>query len=135
MRKYHADLANLPIILKDIRKEISLFVQDTKQQRRLELCMEEILVNIIEYAYPNTIGSVYVSIDYVAEFKQLRFTFWDEGIPYNPLLEINGHNKIMSLEKQPIGGLGIFLYTTIMDGAKYDYVNNKNQLTVWKNLG
>lgn len=134
MQKYPANLTSLPIILNDIRNEINLFVHDAKQQRRLELCTEEILVNIIEYAYPNTTGLLYVSVEYVIEIKQLRFTFCDEGIPYNPLLELNEYNKVISLEEQPIGGLGIFLYTTIMDGAEYKYINNKNQLTVWKNL-
>lgn len=92
----------------DIRNEINLFVHDAKQQRRLELCTEEILVNIIEYAYPNTVGALYISVEYIMEIKQLRFTFYDEGIPYNPLLELSEHNKITSLEEQPIGGLGIF---------------------------
>ena len=68
------------------------------------------------------------------EFKQLRFTFYDEGIPYNPLLELSEHNKITYIEKKKIGGLGIFLYTTIMDGVEYKYINNKNQLTLRNNL-
>lgn len=134
MKKYPANLKSLPMILNDICEEINLFVHDIKQQRRLELCTEEILVNIIEYAYPNATGYLYVSVEYIMETKQLRFIFLDEGIPYNPLLGSNEHNKITSLEEQPIGGLGIFLYTTIMDGAEYKYINNKNQLTVWKNL-
>lgn len=134
MQKYPANLTSLPIMLNDIRNEINIFVHDAKQQRRLELCTEEILVNIIEYAYPNIDGSLYISVEYIMEIKQLRFTFYDEGIPYNPLLELSEHNKVTSLEEQPIGGLGIFLYTTIMDGAEYKYINNKNQLTVWKNL-
>ncbi len=136
-QEFTAKLTDLPNILGTVRVQINKFVKDTKQQNRLELCAEEILANIIEYAYPKEAGSVYVSVEYIQEKNQIQFTFMDNGIPYNPLEGISDEEKnpaITTLEEQAIGGLGIFLYTTIMDGVEYKYCNGKNKLIVWKNL-
>lgn len=133
-QEFPAKIEYLSTMLGTIRQEISSLVKDTKQLRRLELCSEEILANIIQYAYPNTEGSLFISIKYLEKKHQLCFIFIDNGIPYNPLNEQNEPNKIITLESQPIGGLGIFLYTTIMDKVDYQHLDGKNILTVWKNL-
>lgn len=132
-REFPAKLEYLPDMLEVIRIEIAPFIKNTKQQKRLELCAEEILANIIEYAYPSTGGSIFISVKYSEKQHQLHLIFADNGIPYNPLNQTD-KKIITTLENQPVGGLGIFLYTTIMDGAKYEYQNGMNQLTVWKNL-
>lgn len=132
-REFPAKLEYLPAMLEVIRREIAPFIKNTKQQKRLELCAEEILANIIEYAYPSIDGSIFISVKYSEKQHQLYLIFADNGIPYNPLNQTD-KKSITTLEDQPVGGLGIFLYTTIMDGAKYEYQNGMNQLTVWKNL-
>lgn len=133
-QEFPAKIEYLPTMLEAIRQEISPLVTDTKQLKRLELCSEEILANIIQYAYPDTDGSLFISIKYLEKNHQLCFIFIDNGIPYNPLNEQNEPTKITTLESQPIGGLGIFLYTTIMDKVDYQHLDGKNILTVWKNL-
>jgi anti-sigma regulatory factor (Ser/Thr protein kinase) len=64
----------------------------------------------------------------------LRFEFADEGTPYNPL-ENNVEVDIdAEMDARNIGGLGIFLYTTIMDKVEYRYENGKNILTTTKKI-
>lgn len=133
-QEFPAKIEYLPTMLETIRQEISSLIKNTKQLRRLELCSEEILANIIQYAYPDTEGSLFISIKYLEKSHQLCLRFIDNGIPYNPLSEQNTPNKITTLESQPIGGLGIFLYTTIMDKVNYQHLDGKNILTIWKNL-
>ena len=38
------------------------------------------------------------------------------------------------IDERSIGGLGIFLYTTMMDKMEYRYENGKNHLTAIKNF-
>lgn len=124
-------------MLQFIRTQIEKYILDLTERRRLELCAEEILVNIIDYAYPQTDGFLSISVEYkslLKDNKHLCFTFIDSGIPYNPLKNQKEKPQISSIEEQSIGGLGIFLYTTIMDGVNYQYHNGMNQLMVWKKL-
>lgn len=124
-------------MLQFIRTQMQEYIPDITEQRRLELCAEEILVNIIDYAYPETDGSLSISIEFKSldkDNKQFCLTFIDNGIPYNPLTNQKEKPNIRSIEEQSVGGLGVFLYTTIMDGVNYQYLNGMNQLMIWKNL-
>jgi protease I len=129
-----ADIKKLPCMLDTIMQEVKQYVGDEKLLNRLKLCCEEILVNIIDYAYTETKGNVYVSCEYLTEKHSLQFVFADEGTPYNPLAKKSEVDLEASIEERPIGGLGVFLYTTIMDKVEYKYMNQKNHLILEKLL-
>lgn len=128
---FQAKRENLPQMLTQITAEISKYVTDEIWLNRLKLCAEEILVNIIDYS-----GSekLYISCEYVESEKALKFEFADDGTPYNPLANDTGVDVDAEMEDRTIGGLGIFLYTTIMDKMAYKYENGKNYLMATKNL-
>jgi len=128
------DIKKLPHMLETIMQEVKKYVSDEKLLNRLKICSEEILVNIIDYAYTEEKGNIYVSCEYLTKQHLLRFVFADEGIPYNPLAKNCDVDLEASIEDRPIGGLGIFLYTTIMDKVEYKYMNKKNHLILEKNL-
>jgi anti-sigma regulatory factor (Ser/Thr protein kinase) len=57
--------------------------------------------------------------------------FEDGGVPFNPL-EHKMPNTKLSWKLRSIGGLGIFLVLKKMDHVSYDFVDQKNVLTIEK---
>lgn len=105
----------------------------TKELYAIHLVCEELVVNIVSYAYPGrTDGYLKVEIDREENgFLVLRFI--DGGIPFNPL-EREMPDTSLALEDRPIGGLGIFLTTQMMDSVAYERVGNENVLTIKKQI-
>ncbi len=57
----------------------------------------------------------------------------DDGIPFDPL----SHEQpdiTLQAEERPVGGLGIFLISKIMDTVQYSRINNFNILTLKKSI-
>lgn len=129
---FQAKRENLPQMLAQITDEISKYVQDSIWLNRLKLCAEEILINIIDYSGSEKVS---ISCEFVENEKALHFEFVDEGKPYNPLENDTEVDIDAEMDERNIGGLGIFLYTTIMDRLAYKYENGKNHLMAIKNLG
>lgn len=121
----------LPQMLAQITSEISKYVKDEIWFNRLKLCADEILTNIIDYSGSENLC---FSCEFVESENALRFEFTDEGTPYNPLENDTEVDIEAELDARNIGGLGIFLYTTIMDKVEYCYKDGKNILTATKFL-
>jgi anti-sigma regulatory factor (Ser/Thr protein kinase) len=98
----------------------------------IELVLEEVLVNIISYAYSQEgEGSIYVSAD--VDGGALTLEFRDNGRPFNPL-ERNAPDIDADFEERPIGGLGIFLVTQLATSVRYERAGAQNVLTVTRTL-
>ena len=96
----------------------------------LNLALEEAVVNVINYAYPQgTDGEVV--IDSAPTDTALTFTITDSGKLFDPTaredVDINA-----SVEDRPIGGLGIHLVRQIMDDVRYERRGEKNVLILTK---
>ena len=63
--------------------------------------------------------------------KEIMLYFEDDGIPYNPL-ERPDPDVEQLLEQRKEGGLGIYLVKQRMDRVEYEYINERNKLTVYK---
>lgn len=90
---------------------------------------EEIIVNIINYAYKNESGDL--EIVFESDGKIVRFIFKDNGIPFNPL-EKSDVNTNLQVHERDIGGLGIHMIKSMTDKLTYQYQNNTNILKVEK---
>ena len=121
----------LPQILSEISGEVVKYFKDDKWINRLKVASEEILVNIVYYSGSD---KVFVSCEYLADEKILRFEFVDEGELYNPLEQKPEVDIEADMDARSIGGLGIFLYETIMDKLEYHSDDGKNHLVAFKNL-
>ncbi len=128
---FPAKMELLPQMQKQIMDEISCRVSDDKLLNRLKVCTEEILVNIIDYSQSK---NLYISCEYLSDEKSIRLEFVDEGQPYNPLEEKPDVDIDAGIDERRIGGLGIFLYTTIMDKVEYRFEDGKNHLTAIKKI-
>jgi anti-sigma regulatory factor (Ser/Thr protein kinase) len=101
-----------------------------KTLTQISIAVEEIFVNIAQYAYKDRggKGSAVIRIHF-AEDRQLRLVFEDEGVAFNPL-EIPAPDTEAPLDERKIGGLGIFLTRQWMDTASYERRDGKNVLTL-----
>lgn len=97
------------------------------------IAVEEIYVNIANYAYSPGTGDVTIRIDTQTDRSKVFITFEDHGIPYDPL-EKEDPDISLSLEERQIGGLGIFMTKQFMDEIKYEYKDGRNILTLIKNI-
>ncbi len=105
---------------------------DASTTMNLNLAMEEAVVNIMNYAYPEgTTGDIDIDADYRDD--TLTFVICDSGTPFDP----TGNDEpdtTLSAEERPIGGLGIFLVQQLMDSVAYKRKDNKNILTLKKKI-
>jgi sigma-B regulation protein RsbU (phosphoserine phosphatase) len=99
---------------------------------KLNLAIEEAVVNVMSYAYPaGTKGDV--DIDAEADDEQLKFVISDSGTPFDPTQK-GEVDTTLSAEERGIGGLGIHLIRQIMDTINYERVDGKNVLTLRKKI-
>ncbi|WP_455664920.1 ATP-binding protein [Phocaeicola sp.] len=98
----------------------------------IRLSCEEIIVNIISYAYPaGTAGYIWLNV--TKEKKCLRIEIRDGGVPFNPI-ERQDPDISQELEEREIGGLGIFLVLQNMDNVEYRYEEGENKLILRKKI-
>ena len=100
-----------------------------KAKMQIDLALEEIFVNIANYAYDESGGTAEIVVD-KADGK-VAITLKDSGTPYNPL-EKPDPDTTLSAEDRKIGGLGVYLVKQYMDDVTYVYENGQNNLTITK---
>ena len=102
----------------------------------INLALEEIVTNVMLYAYPSSNeGKVFVEfVKAKGEAgERLIFTITDSGIPFDPT-QAPEVDTTLSAEDRDIGGLGIHLVRQLMDEIAYERSDNKNILTLVKNI-
>ncbi len=104
-----------------------------KAQLQIELAVEEIFVNISNYAYPSGTGTMLITTEISGEPPVAEITFIDHGIPYDPLSRDDPDVKLPPSERE-LGGLGIFLTKKNMDSVSYEYRDGCNILVMRKQL-
>jgi anti-sigma regulatory factor (Ser/Thr protein kinase) len=102
-----------------------------KAAYEMKLSCEEVLLNIVSYAYPDGEGQLGILWEDDTERRLLNVTFEDSGIPFNPLQKEEPDLTIPMREKK-IGGLGIMMVRKLTDEVRYAYIDGKNRLTLIK---
>ncbi len=94
----------------------------------LELVMEEVLVNIVKYAYRGKEpGEVTISCS--EDGGNLVMDVVDSGVPFD-LLAASDPDITAGVDERPVGGLGIYLIKKLMDKVKYRREEGRNRLTL-----
>ena len=127
--KKHFVVENRIEELSSLAEEIDKLTKDWKISSDLtmniSLVVEEALSNIIFYAFPDK-NIHQIKITLLLKARKLTIEIIDNGIPFNPL----SHDKpdiSLPAEERPVGGLGIFLISKIMDEIHY---NRKEDLNI-----
>ncbi|MDA3929567.1 MAG: ATP-binding protein [Prolixibacteraceae bacterium] len=98
----------------------------------LNLVLEEAITNIIFYAF-NDENEHEITIILLIKNNEFIITIEDEGIAFDPTAK-KDPDIALAVEDRPIGGLGIFLISKIMDHVSYKREQNKNMLILKKNI-
>ena len=101
-----------------------------KVTQELELACEEILANIVSYAYLDD-REHEIKVRLSVQAGELRVEVEDDGHPFNPL-EAPDPDLTTDLEDRKIGGLGIHFVRKLMDGLEYQRQGDRNLLTLRK---
>lgn len=125
-----AGLENLAILMGFILECADQKGFKERECREIELAADEILTNIISYAYPEKKGYITVVCE-VEEKDVFRAQVMDSGIPFNPL-EVEAPDVSSPIQEREIGGLGLFLAGHMLDDIQYRRENGKNILTITK---
>ena len=105
----------------------------------INLALEEAVSNVMLYAYPGKSGQVLVECEIKSKVESQKskdevvFTITDSGVPFDPTQQ-EDPDVTQSAEDRPIGGLGIFLVRQIMDEVRYERKDDKNILTLTKQI-
>lgn len=102
-----------------------------KASMQISLAVEEVFVNIASYAYGGKDGDATIKVETDTDHSQVRITFIDSGVPFDPLKK-EDPDVTLSASERDVGGLGIFLTKKTMDDVKYVNQDGKNILTISK---
>ena len=128
-----ATAENLQKALDFVDSRLGTVEHSPKTQMQIDVAVEEIFVNIANYAYGQNTGSVKIRVEISGEPAAAYITFTDRGIPYDPLKK-EDPDVTLSAEEREVGGLGIFMTKKITDDVSYEYKNGQNILTLKKIL-
>ena len=136
MRNDIQQIPTLPEWLEDLGLPMELSMP-------INLALEEAVTNVMLYAYPGKSGQVLVECtkdlrsegvkEERSESERLIFTITDSGVPFDPTQK-EEVDTTLSAEEREIGGLGIHLVRQIMDEVRYARIDDKNVLTLIKNI-
>ena len=104
---------------------------DKKASYQLHLALEEILVNVVSYAYEGKEGDVSISYDIDKSHKKVKVIIKDSGKEFDPT-EAEDPNLEGTAKERKIGGLGIYIVKNIVDDIKYSRICNQNVLEIVK---
>ena len=124
-----SEVARLSTFVKGFCAALKL---EPKAASGLRLALEEVVVNVINYAFPEQEnGSVSIQAD--SNYKEVRFIVTDAGIPFDPTSVLEA-DTTLDAENRPIGGLGVLLARKLMDSVSYSRRGGQNVLTLTKTI-
>lgn len=128
-----ARVEELEAVLSFVRQVLENHDCSARAMFQIELAVEEIFVNIASYAYSSSDGNadIYCGVNQESRLAEIRFEDW--GIPFDPLAREQADTSPEGLQGR-IGGLGILLVKRNMDEVTYAYQDEKNILTIRKNI-
>jgi anti-sigma regulatory factor (Ser/Thr protein kinase) len=98
-----------------------------EQLWKLELVFEEVVVNVIRYAYPAEARDT-VSVGYAAHGNRFAVQVRDSGQPFDPIAGADPDTTLGIAERR-VGGLGRFLTRQLASHTEYARQDGCNVLT------
>ena len=129
IRNEVGELEKVAVFVEEIGEELGL---DMELQMNLNLVLEEMVSNVIFYAYPKKTDA---SIELTAESdgKELTFVLSDQGLEFDPTMKEDVDLDVNPADRD-IGGLGIFIVKNIMNQVTYQRLEGRNLLTMKKKI-
>jgi anti-sigma regulatory factor (Ser/Thr protein kinase) len=148
--KILAVVDNLAQVLENVDAQLETENCPMKIQMQVDIAVEELFVNIANYAYTPDTGDADILIETLntcpipeeyrkglsekdLKGKWLRVTLSDSGVPFDPLQK-DDPDISLSAQERRVGGLGIFMVKKSMDHMYYEYKDGKNHISIIKKL-
>jgi sigma-B regulation protein RsbU (phosphoserine phosphatase) len=132
-KTFSANIDQISDVMEFIENKLDEYDCSVKVKMSLTLVVEEIFVNICNYAYQDKHGYVKFIVEFTPSNRNFVLKLEDSGIPFNPLLK-QDPDVSLSADERDIGGLGIFITKKIMDDINYCHNDGKNILTMTKKI-
>lgn len=101
---------------------------------KLKLAAEELLVNVVRYAYTKAGGEGAIEMRCgMADPETFCMAILDQGTPFNPLLAPQP-DLDDDIDNRPVGGLGVFLVREMADHLDYTRENGTNAVLFCKKI-
>lgn len=128
-RKVPASSEALPAMIEFVIAQAKSAGLDEHHLFQVELATEEILTNIIKYAYPDGEGDMELACGVGPDGFWMEFS--DHGPPFNPLA-VAEPTLDAPVNQRQVGGLGLFLVRRFMDQVEYARQGERNVLRIVK---
>ena len=131
IKNEESELMKVSGFVEEIVDELGL---DMELAMNLQLVLEEMVSNVIFYAYPEGASS---EITLIAESdgKELTFVLSDRGKEFDPTLnETDDSDMDVNPAERDLGGMGIYIVKNIMNEVSYQRLEGKNLLTMKKSI-
>lgn len=132
-KRFEALGKNLEPVMGFLEENLESLDCPFKEEQQICIAVEELFVNIVSYAYPETAGPADLEIRELPD-RVIEIILRDGGVPFNPL-ELEDPDVTLKAEERKIGGLGIYMVKKSMDEVTYHYENGQNILTLRKKIG
>jgi serine/threonine-protein kinase RsbW len=96
----------------------------------LNLALEEMVSNIMKYAYPQPTNDA-IELRAESNGKEIVLTLADRGIAFDPT-KMGDLNTDVNPAEREIGGMGIFIVKNIMNRVTYQRQDGRNLVTMVK---
>lgn len=127
-----SDITKIAAVAEQIEEWANNLNLSPKDIFQVNLAIDEILTNIISYGYDNK-EQHEIKLELVYAQSCLMITITDDGKSFNPL-DIEMPDVKAQLEDRPVGGLGFYLVSKVMDQVTYSRESGKNVLLLTKAL-
>lgn len=130
----HNQLSELNTLATEIERFAEQAQLDMQTQFQLNLVLDELLTNIISYAYDDKVlHSISLRLSYVDHVLQAQLC--DDGKAFDPTqIGSPDFETGNTVEERQVGGLGIHFARTFMDTVEYQRRDSHNQLVLSKKL-
>src|ERR1051325_2835507 len=124
------DLADLPAVSQAVDRIAAAAGMPPKALTQLQVALDEILSNVIKYAWPDG-GSHQVRIIINVVEDAMEIVVVDDGRFFYPRAQAPPEPPVPGNRRRP-GGLGIHLVRQLVDGFGYAHDNGCNRVTLTK---
>jgi anti-sigma regulatory factor (Ser/Thr protein kinase) len=134
--RLQAEMANLEAFLGFALEQADALGAPPALGGKLQLVLEELLVNVFHYAYGEEAGDAELECrteGSAGEQRRFCVVLRDWGAPFDPLAK-EAPDTSAGVDERPIGGLGILLAVQMSDRIGYAREQDANVLTACFNI-
>ncbi len=129
--RFEIRLNNKPQQIDRLQEQLAIFCEQFGLSDdvafKLNLCLEELLVNILSYGFtPENEHEALVTLEVQQDLLHMEVI--DDGIPFDPFADAPQPDLQAPVEQRPIGGLGVHLVKSMTDSREYRFHENRNHV-------